>query len=116
MAPALAAAALAPARLLVIRPRAGLDRLWAMEQALRSGACAAVLGWTSAATGTALRRLKLAADEGATPAFLLRPVRHRDDPSPASLRLALAARDFGLDVEILKGRGGPARIERLPIH
>jgi hypothetical protein len=116
-APALADAGLDPSHMLVIRPRAGLDRLWAMEQALRSGACAAVLGWTGEASDTALRRLKLAAEEGRTPAFLLRPPAHRGDGSPAALRLALAARDYGLDVEILKSRGGaPARIERLPIH
>jgi cell division inhibitor SulA/protein ImuA len=116
-APALVDAGLDPARMLVVRPRAGSDRLWAMEQALRSGACAAVLCWAGAADGTALRRLKLAAEEGGTPAFLLRPVAHRGDGSPAALRLALAAREFGLDVEILKSRGGaPARGERLPIH
>ena len=116
-APALADAGLDPARMLVVRPRAGSDRLWAMEQALRSGACVAVLCWAGTADGTALRRLKLAAEEGGTPAFLLRPVAHRGDGSPATLRLALAAREFGLDVEILKSRGGaPARVERLPIH
>ncbi len=116
-APALADAGLDPARMLVIRPRAGQDRLWAMEQALRSGACAAVLGWTGEACDPALRRLKLAAEEGRTPAFLLRSAAHRGDGSPAALRLALTARDYGLDVEILKSRGGgPARIERLLIH
>jgi hypothetical protein len=116
-APALAEAGLDPARMLVVRPRVGSDRLWAMEQALRSGACAAVLGWAGSADGTTLRRLKLAAEEGGTPAFLLRPATHRGDGSPAALRLSLTARDFGLDVEILKSRGGaPARIERLPVH
>jgi protein ImuA len=116
-APALADAGLDPARMLVIRPRAGQDRLWAMEQALRSGVCAAVLGWIGAAGDQALRRLKLAAEEGETPGFLLRPSDHRAECSPAALRLALMARDYGLDVEILKSRGGgPARIERLPIH
>lgn len=116
-APALADAGLDPARMLVIRPRAGVDRLWAMEQALRSGACAAVLGWTGEARDPMLRRLKLAAEEGRTPGFLLRPSVHRNEHSPAALRLALTARDCGLDVEILKSRGGiPARVERLPIH
>ena len=116
-APALADAGLDPAHMLVIRPRAGLDRLWAMEQALRSGACRAVLGWTGAASDQALRRLKLAAEEGRTPGFLLRPSIHRADCSPAALRLALAVRDYGIDAEILKCQGGgPARIERLPIH
>lgn len=115
-APALADAGLDPARMLVVRPRAGVDRLWAMEQALRSGACAAVLGWAGEARDPMLRRLKLAAEEGDTPAFLLRPAAHRDESSPAALRLALTARDYGLDVEVLKSRSGPARIERLHIH
>ncbi len=116
-APALTDAGLDPARMLVIQPRAGLDRLWAMEQALRSGACAAVLGWTGAASDQSLRRLKLAAEEGRSPAFLFRPPLHRDEASPAALRLVLTARDYGLDVEILKSQGGmPARIDRLSIH
>ena len=115
-APALADAGLDPARMLVVRPRAGIDRLWAMEQALRSGACAAVLGWAGEARDPMLRRLKLAAEEGGTPAFLLRPAAHRCEATPAALRLALAARDYGLDVEVLKSRSGPARIERLPVH
>ena len=116
-APALADAGLDPAHSLVIRPRAGLDRLWAMEQALRSGACAAVLGWIGAASDQALRRLKLAAGEGQSLGFLFRPPCHRHESSPAALRLSLAARDRSLDIEILKSRGGiPARIDGLPIH
>lgn len=116
-APALADAGLDPARMLVIRPRAGLDLLWAMEQALRSGACAAVLGWVGATDDRALRRLKLAAEEGRSPGFLFRPSVHREESSPAALRLVLSAHDYGLDVEILKSQGGmPARIDRLSIH
>ena len=116
-APALAAAGLDPSRTLVIRPRAGLDLLWAMEQALRSGACAAVLGWAGATGNQALRRLSLAAGEGQSIGFLFRPPCHRNEASPAALRLLLTARDNGLDVEILKSRGGvPSRIDSLPIH
>jgi hypothetical protein len=116
-APALAAAGLDPSRMLVACPQAGFDALWAMEQALGSGACAAVLGWTGAASDAALRRLALAAEEGRCPGFLFRPLRHRDEPSPAALRLLLTARDDGLDVDILKCRGGmPARVDRLPVH
>jgi cell division inhibitor SulA len=116
-APALAAAGLDPSRTLVIRPRAGLDLLWAMEQALRSGACAAVLGWAGATGNQALRRLSLAAGEGQSIGFLFRPPCHRNEASPAALRLLLTARDYGLDVEILKSRGGvPSRIDSLPIH
>ena len=116
-APALAAAGLDSARMLVVRPRAGFDVLWAMEQALGSGACAAVLGWADAAGDTALRRLALAAEEGQSPCFLFRPPRHRDESSPAALRLSLSAHGDGLDVEILKCRGGmPGRVDRLPVH
>jgi len=116
-APALADAGLDPSRTLVIRPRAGLDLLWAMEQALRSDACAAVLGWAGAAGDQALRRLTLAAGEGQSLGFLFRPPCHRSEASPAALRLLLTARDNGLDVEILKSRGGiPSRIDSLPIH
>ncbi|MGQ0428882.1 MAG: translesion DNA synthesis-associated protein ImuA [Gammaproteobacteria bacterium] len=116
-APALAAAGLDSSRMLVVRPQGGFDLLWAMEQALGSGACAAVLGWADAAGGPALRRLALAAEEGQSPGFLFRPPRHRGEPSPAALQLALSAHDDGLDVEILKCRGGvPARVDRLPVH
>mgnify|MGYP003465571481 CR=1 FL=1 len=116
-APALIDAGLDPARMLVIQPCAGLDMLWAMEQALRSGACAAVLGWAGAAGDQALRRLKLAAEEGGCPGFLFRPPSHRAESSPAALRILLRAHDAGLDVEILKSRGGrPARIDRLLVH
>jgi cell division inhibitor SulA/protein ImuA len=116
-APALADAGLDPSRTLVVRPRAGLDVLWAMEQALRSGACAAVLGWTGAASDQVLRRLKLAAGEGQSLGFLFRPACHRHESSPAALRLLLTARENGLDIEILKSRGGmPARIDGLLAH
>lgn len=116
-APALAAAGLNASGMLVVRPRAGLDVLWAMEQALASGACAAVLGWAGAAGSAVLRRLALAAEEGQSPGFLFRPPAHRGEHSPAALRLALSAQGGGLDIEILKSRGGfPARIERLSIH
>jgi cell division inhibitor SulA/protein ImuA len=87
-----------------------------MEQALRSGACAAALGWIDTAGDQALRRLKLAAEEGGSPGFLFRPSGRREESSPAALRLALTACDIGLDIEILKSRSGPARIDRLLIH
>lgn len=116
-APALAGAGLDPGRMLVVRLRAGVELPWAMEQALRSSACAAVLGWVDAISDTALRRLKLAAAEGQSLGLLFRPGQRRNESSPAALRLALAARAGSLDVEILKSRGGmPARIAGLLIR
>ena len=40
------------------------DALWATEQCLRSGSCAAVLAWPTQADDRALRRLQVAADSG----------------------------------------------------
>lgn len=128
-APALASAGLEPGRMLVVRPRAlkaaahpdafppsepvpRSSTLWAMEQALRSRACAAALGWVDAADGNALRRLKLAAEEGGSFGVLFRPARHSTEPSPAALRLLLEPNGRGLDVVILKCQGGmPGRVE-----
>lgn len=63
-APALASAGVALSRLLVVRAEQGADRLWAMEQALASGACSAVIGWPAFVHERALRRLQLAAEHG----------------------------------------------------
>ena len=48
------------------------DALWAFEQCLRSGACAAVLGWPAQADAAALRRLQVAAASGGCLGFVLR--------------------------------------------
>jgi hypothetical protein len=112
-APALAAAGLDPARMLVVRTGAE-QTPWAMEQALRSGACAAVLAWVDRAEDAALRRLKLAAEEGNSLGLLFRPVSRAAEHSPASLRLLLEPRGAALDVRILKSRGGaPSKISDL---
>ena len=44
--------------------------LWAAEQCLRSGSCAAVLAWPHQADDRALRRLQVAADTGRALAFV----------------------------------------------
>lgn len=116
-APALAAAGLDPARMLVVRPKgtqpSGLAH-WAMEQALRSRACAAALGWGGAADANSLRRLKLAAEESGSLGILFRPRQRAGEPSPAALRLLLEPRGHALDLHILKCRGGlPGKVEEL---
>ncbi|PBJ81882.1 DNA lesion error-prone repair protein ImuA [Lysobacteraceae bacterium NML93-0399] len=63
------------------------DALWAFEQCLRSGACAAVLGWPDTGDARLMRRLQVAADSGDCHAFALRDRRHAANPSPAALRL-----------------------------
>ncbi len=109
--PALAQGGIPPDRLLFIRATRMQDRLWAVEQALRSGSCAAVLAWLDGADDRWLRRLKLAAETGPALTVLFRPLRCRGIGSPAGLRLALEPTPAGLDLWVLKRRGrGPVRV------
>lgn len=104
-APALAAAGVPLARLLLLEPADHAERLWTIRQTVASGGCELVLAWLARADPAALRRLQLAAEESATPLFLFRPTAAALQSSPASLRLRLAARDDTLVVDILKRRG-----------
>jgi protein ImuA len=71
--PGLARFGLTPARLIVARARDTAEILWAMEEGLRSGRFAAVLGENIAPDLTATRRLQLAAEACGTTALLLSP-------------------------------------------
>lgn len=80
--------------------------LWAFEQCLRSGACAAVLGWPAQADARALRRLQVAAGSGDCLGFAFRDRRHAANPSPAALRIEYV-RDGGRGAwHVRKCRGG----------
>lgn len=83
------------------------DALWAFEQCLRSGACAAVLGWPQQADARALRRLQVAADSGQCLGFALRDRRHLANPSPAALRLEAVRSGRDIAWQVRKCRGGP---------
>jgi hypothetical protein len=106
-APALAAAGLGLKRLLVAQTQSADDAWWTAEQALRSGACEAVLAWLRTADERRMRRLQLAAETGRAWGVLFRPARAAQDRSPAALRLRLEPVANGLAVYILKRRGGP---------
>ncbi len=111
-APALAQQGIDLARLLVVQPATATEALWAAEQALGSGVCAAVLLWLKGTDDRWLRRLKLAAEAGRALGVLFRPERHRFESSPASLRLALTPAQSGAQtapqprLELLKVQGG----------
>lgn len=105
-APALATAGIELSRLLVIRPQQVDDVLWSMEQALRSGACGAVLAWPREADTRRLRRLQLAAEQGNAMGVLFRPLCESAQASPAALRLQLESSPAGMAVHMLKRRGG----------
>jgi hypothetical protein len=109
-APALAASGIDVGRVLVVRAS---PAEWAMEQALRSGACSAVLGWAGCRDRQSLRRLQLAAEQSGCFAVLFRRLSAAREPSPAVLRIALEGGCDGLGLRILKSRGGHATSLRL---
>jgi cell division inhibitor SulA/protein ImuA len=105
-APALAQEGIQLARLLVVRPATAMEALWAAEQALGSGVCAAVLLWLKGTDDRWLRRLKLAAEAGGALGVLFRPERHRFESSPAALRLLMTRGEPEARLELLKVQGG----------
>jgi hypothetical protein len=96
-----------------VQPETPREAFWAIEQSLRAAHLGALLGWlphtSSSREGEfrALRRLQLLAGRQQALVFLLRDARALHAPSPAALRLQLAAREGELDVTILKRRGRP---------
>lgn len=115
-APAMQAHGIDSQRVLVVRDCSYDESIWACEQAMRSGACGAVLIWAQAferearasqhRSDQSLRRLQLAATASNTLAVLFRDVRERANASAAAVRVQLQPRDGGLDVELFKSRGG----------
>jgi hypothetical protein len=109
-APALAARGIDLRRLLIVRAQ---PAEWAMEQALRSCACSAVIGWAAFRDRRGLRRLQLASEQSRCMTVLFRNLADGNEPSPAVLRIALTAGRHGLEARILKSRGGRPAIVRL---
>lgn len=113
-APALSACGLPLSRLLWVRS-AREQAPWAAEQCLRAGCLGAVLLWSDSGDDRALRRLQMAAETGAAFAFLLRPARHADNPSPAALRLQIESRADDCRVRVRKCRGAIAPALPFPL-
>ncbi|GEM_PF-220817 len=114
-APALRQYGIDLSRLLLIHPDDRTDSLWAVEQALRTGTCGAVLAWPRCIDDQSMRRLQLAAEAGDTLGVLFRETRAAEQPSPAALRLRLTrAPGETPHAHILKCRGG-ARYDNLAL-
>ena len=91
-------------RMLLVRTRRASDALWAAEQALRSGST--TLLWAEQVNDRRMRRLQLAAEEGNSWGVVFRPTSVMQQPSPAPLRIQLFPDNLGLQLHILKMRGG----------
>jgi len=79
-----------PGRFLLAAGRTDADVLWALEEAVRSGAVALAVGEVEAADLVATRRLSLAAREHGVPVLLLRSARALG-PSTARTRWRVAS-------------------------
>src|SRR5215831_11614818 len=85
-----------PARLILVETRNDRQAMWAMEEALRSRALAAVGGAAARLDLKASQRLHLAAGEAGLPLVLLRPAR-ADDASAAATRWRIGAAEAARD-------------------
>jgi cell division inhibitor SulA/protein ImuA len=93
----------------------GRSALWAFEQTLRSGACDIAMAWLRSALPRQIRRLHLAAEQGATLGVLFRPKEAARDSSPAALRVVVEPAAAGARVTLLKSRGGARGTIELPL-
>ncbi|MGB7184109.1 MAG: translesion DNA synthesis-associated protein ImuA [Burkholderiaceae bacterium] len=107
-APALASFGIDLDYLIVIQAVNAADRLWAVEQTLRSASFGCLLAWLpqKRTRPEHLRRLQLAAQTANGPVFLFRQLQAQFETSPAPLRLLLLPRaNEQLSVQVLKRRG-----------
>jgi protein ImuA len=93
-------------KLILIEADKPTDRIWAVEQALKSASFGALLCWLPQARSDHLRRLQLAAAGSEGLSFVFRPLAEQQQSSPAPLRIVCQPAPAGrLSVEIIKRRG-----------
>lgn len=120
--PAAAAMGIDLKRLIIVRPTTLADRLWAIDQALRSPAIAAVVAEVEHLDDRAARRLQLAAERGGGVGLLVRRAEARHHPSWAEVQwlvrpLAVGTADRQLELQLLRARGGRIGLrQRYQIH
>lgn len=88
-------------QLLITAPLTQL--LWATEQSLRSGACAAVMSWFPEMDFNRSRRLQLAVEVGQNCGFIF-PFSNATGSSASALRLSVHKYKEGVSLCVLKGR------------
>lgn len=105
-APGLLGFGLDPARLLIVRVRNATDAAWTLEEGLKSGALAGILGQAEIGKPVMSRRLGLAAKQGGLPCLLLTD--HRQSSLPGSLtRWRIAPALSGLSPFNVQSPGPP---------
>ncbi len=117
--PGLQRCGLPPQDLIWIAPPTPAQQLWALEQALKANASAAILAWLPQARPEQIRRLQSCAQAMRAPVFLFRPLAMAGQSSAAPLRVRLnTGSDWTLRLNILKRRGplheGELQLPALP--
>jgi protein ImuA len=82
------------------------DALWAAELCLKSGSCADVLLWQHKVNLTQLKRLQLAAAQGQSQLYFFRPELAEHTLLPWTLSVQLSPLSAGLQIRLLKRKGG----------
>ncbi|AWL10550.1 Cell division inhibitor SulA [Saliniradius amylolyticus] len=80
------------------------NALWAAEQCLRNGCCLSVIAWLPHLSHAQTKRLVLAAQEGQSHIFVLRPL--QSDSLGHGLCLQVAPHSRGLTIEVKRSQGG----------
>src|SRR5688500_15993444 len=86
------------------------ERLWTLEQGIRSAAFGTIIGWLPEASQQATRKLQILSRTAASLVFLFRPARAQFEPSAAPLRLLLSIvrwHSHTLSLYLLNRRGAP---------
>ena len=113
-APAFAAMGIDHTKILVVHADRPVDRLWAVEQSIKSNSFGALITWLDHPTNPhapavkpeLIRRLQLAAASTQGLTFVFRPFAAQHLASPAPLRLLLLPRRYpDIAVQIIKRRG-----------
>lgn len=98
-------------RIMIARVYKPGERLWVLEQGIRSGAFGTIIGWLPEVSQQTTRRLQVNARTAESLVFLFRPMHAQSEPSAAPLRILLrAGQGHALYVYLLKRRGIPAAL------
>lgn len=98
-------------RIVIARVHKPVERLWVLEQGIRSRAFGTIIGWLPEVSQQTTRRLQIIARTAESLVFLFRPMHARSEPSAAPLRILLGAgQGHALYVYLLKRRGIPAAL------
>lgn len=101
-------------RIVMIRVDSPTERLWVLEQGIRSAAFGAIIGWLPGISQQMTRKLQITVRTSASLVFLFRSASAQFEPSAATLRILLGSvRQHRLSVRLLKRRGTPID---LPIY